>query len=85
MSETVIVQSLMMRTSIVSEESLARVIHTHTHTHTHTDGHWHHLHYNLQSRKQTKKFKKLHTNVNIVSIYSFQQELTTPMTIHTAL
>ena len=34
LSEVVTVPSLMMVTSIVSEESLARDTHTHTHTHT---------------------------------------------------
>ena len=41
-SEAVTVPSLMMLTSIVSEESLARGTHTHTHTHnTHTLTHTH--------------------------------------------
>ena len=35
MSEAVTVPSLMMMTSIVSKESLARDRHTDTHTHTH--------------------------------------------------
>ena len=45
MFEAVTVPSLMMMTSIVSEESLARDrrmhARTHTHTHTHTDTHTH--------------------------------------------
>ena len=36
MSEVVTMPSLMMMTSILSEESLLRDTHTHTHTHTHT-------------------------------------------------
>ena len=36
MSEVVTVPSLMMITSIVFKESLARDMHTHTHIHTHT-------------------------------------------------
>ena len=41
MSESVTVPSLMMMTSIVSEESLARDTHTHTRTRTHTHVHIH--------------------------------------------
>ena len=37
MSEVVIMPSLLMTTSIVSEESLARDAHTDKHTHRHTD------------------------------------------------
>ena len=41
MSEAVTVPSLMVMTSIVSEESLARDTHAHTHPHTHPHIHPH--------------------------------------------
>ena len=41
MSEAVTMPNVMMMTLIVSEESLARDIHTHTHTHTDTHAHTH--------------------------------------------
>ena len=54
-SEAVIVQSLMIMTLIVSEESLARNTDTHTHTHTriHTHSHSHTMTHALFSLSKT--------------------------------
>ena len=51
MSEAVTVPSLMMTTSIISEDSLARDTHTHTHTRTHAHTHTYiHVHARTHAR-----------------------------------
>ena len=72
MSEAVTVPSLMMMTSTISEELLARNTHTHTHGHTwththtqmyahrHTDTHTHSLSSTINLQKQKHIFCILH-------------------------